>query len=90
MNATIASEAAVQAVLKLHVRQDKPVRSLDWACARHMRPGLPDFPAVMACPDCRTSEYYVCSHCQCPRDAWPCATYRAVSDALSGCAPGRT
>ena len=79
---------AVERVLELHARQDKPVRSwdLDLRCAAHdwTRNTIRSFDAVRDCPDCRYSEYYACSHCRCPDDAWPCPTVRAITAALTG------
>ncbi len=80
--------AAVERVLELHARQDKPVRSwdLDLRCAAHdwTRNTIRSFDAVRDCPDCRYSEYYACSHCRCPDDAWPCPTVLAITAALAG------
>ena len=79
---------AVERVLELHARQDKPVRSwdLDLRCAAHdwTRNTIRSFDAVRDCPDCRYSEYYACSHCRCPDDAWPCPTVLAITAALTG------
>ena len=79
---------AVETALKLHARQEKPVRSwdLELRCAAHMPgPALP-LSALSAiirdCPDCRYREYWVCSRCRCPDDEWPCAEYRAITAAL--------
>jgi hypothetical protein len=84
--------AVVEAALKLHARQDKPVRSWDQPCDAHLkaigtlrlgdRPGA--FGAIRDCPDCRYTEYYVCSHCTCPNDTWPCPTVEAIRTALLG------
>ena len=80
--------AAVGRVLELHRKQDKPVRSwdLDLRCAAHdwTRNTIRSFDAVRDCPDCRYTEYYACSHCRCPDDAWPCPTVRAITAALTG------
>ena len=80
--------AAVERVLELHARQDKPVRSwdLDLRCAAHdwTRNTIRSFDAVRDCPDCRYTEYYACSHCRCPDDAWPCPTVRAITAARAG------
>ena len=80
--------AAVERVLELHRKQDKPVRSwdLDLRCAAHdwTKRVIRSFDAVRDCPDCRYTEYYACSHCRCPDDAWPCPTVRAITAELAG------
>ncbi len=80
--------AAVEAVLAVHVRQEQPVRhyGLGDACPKHHLNafGRPNYATFRDCPDCRYTEYYVCSHCQCPHDNWPCPTYRAITTALTG------
>ena len=79
---------AVERVLELHRKQDKPVRSwdLDLRCAAHdwTKRVIRSFDAVRDCPDCRYTEYYACSHCRCPDDAWPCPTVRAITAELAG------
>jgi len=35
-----------------------------------------------------THEEYVCEHCACPNDRWPCPTWRAVMNVLTGGLPG--
>lgn len=75
--------AAVERVRALHTRQAKPVRSygMDGYCAAHEPTGRGYWapPADLRdCPDCRYTEYYVCSHCECPNDEWPCPTIRAL------------
>jgi len=79
--------AALDAALALHVRQEKPVRSWDHVCGAHRDArGFAD-PRQMQmrdCPDCVFSDLYVCRHCPCPNDMWPCPTYRAILAALTG------
>lgn len=79
--------AQVARVRTLHGRQDKPVQSRK-VCDRHG--GADGLKAlrldwkraeVESCPDCEVTEYYVCRHCQCPNDAWPCPTIRALEGA---------
>lgn len=79
---------AVEAVLDLHRPQESVVRNI---CAAHANPKLRKsatlavFRAeVDACPDCRKEDVQVCAHCDCPNDTWPCPTYRAITDALTG------
>ena len=79
--------AGLDAVLALHVRQDRPVISWGRVCPAHRDGrGLADPRQYEArdCPDCAFSEIYVCRHCSCPNDSWPCPTYRAVLAALAG------
>lgn len=73
---------AVNAVLNLHARQDRPVRvyTMDGKCPVHALPY--SLPASSGCTECQYEEMYVCSHCQCPNDAWPCPTYQAIVKAL--------
>lgn len=79
--------AAVDAVLALHSRQETPVRSWNHVCPAHRDArGFAD-PRQMAmadCPDCRFTEIWVCRHCSCPNDGWPCPTYAAIERELTG------
>ena len=88
--------AAVEAVLNLHCRSEKPTRTHN-VCGEHARRRpraafLPEWrKAVDACPDCTVTEKYVCDCCRhtCPDDdEWPCPTYRAISAALLGSQQG--
>ena len=86
--------AAVDKVLELHRRSERPSRT-SHVCTEHVRQSLNrgrDLPAwraaVAACPDCTVTETYVCAHeaCrhECPDDdAWPCPTVRAISAELT-------
>lgn len=74
-----ASEAIAR-VRALHVRSEKP-RVTHHLCSHHAALDYLDRVAVGACPDCATTEGYVCQHCrhECPDDdGWPCATIRAL------------
>jgi hypothetical protein len=88
--------AAVEAVLNLHRRSDKPSRTTR-VCAEHVqertRAHARDLPAwrrdVAACPDCTATEKWVCAEPSCRHecpddDGWPCPTVRAVMAALAG------
>jgi hypothetical protein len=79
---------AVEAVLKLHARQDKPAIT-HTLCPEHA--GWMDHAghlfrtAVELCPNCTVTEKHVCTHCRnwCPdNDEWPCPTVRAVTAEL--------
>ena len=76
--------AALKRVRELHERQEKPVKSWDQLCPEHAYdPATRSFGRyadVTACPDCRYTEHYVCSHCECPNDEWPCPTIRALDE----------
>lgn len=78
--------AVADTVLALHVRQDRPVISWDRLCLAHRDArGFADRQrGLRDCPDCKFSEIYVCRHCSCPNDFWPCPTYRALLAALTG------
>ena len=80
--------AALGAVLALHVRQGKPVRNYSKMCPEHAwNPAdrsIGRLEDIRDCPDCGYTEYYVCAHCECPDDKWPCPTYRAISAELLG------
>ena len=82
----LVAGAGLDAVLALHVRQDRPVISWDRLCLAHRDArGFADRQrGLRDCPDCKFSEIYVCRHCSCPNDFWPCPTYRAVLAALTG------
>lgn len=78
--------AAVEALLKLHQRQERPVLSWDRACPAHRdKHGFADPRQREArdCPHCRFSEFYVCSHCSCPNDRWPCPTAQAIAGVMT-------
>jgi hypothetical protein len=88
--------AAVEAVLNLHARAEKPSRTTR-VCAEHVqertRAHARDLPAwrrdVAACPDCTATEKWVCAEPSCRHecpddDGWPCPTVRAVTAALAG------
>jgi hypothetical protein len=79
--------AAIEAVLKLHVRQDKPIRTydLDLRCEAHdwTKHAVRAFDVVRECPDCTYRERYVCSNRDCREDEWPCPTYLAISAELT-------
>jgi hypothetical protein len=76
---------ALEAALALHTRQDKPVHCWDHVCDAHRDQfGFPVQPPPRDCPDCRFRDMYVCKHCQCPNDEWPCPTYLAITAALTG------
>lgn len=86
--------AAVDKVLALHVRPEKPVRcwDLDLACEKHqwlrgLEPHMLEETrkhalSVRNCPDCRYRERYFCTHCD--HEEWPCPTYSAVLAGLKG------
>jgi hypothetical protein len=79
--------AAVEAAMELHRVQERPVRSWDHVCPVHRDArgfADPRQRDMRDCPDCRFSEIYVCRHCGCPNDFWPCPTYRAILAALAG------
>jgi hypothetical protein len=80
--------AGLEAALKLHARQEKPVRSWDFdlRCAEHdwTKATVRSFEEVRRCPACSYRERWVCKHCRCPDDEWPCPTYRAITEALPG------
>lgn len=72
-------------VLDLHAMHPEPRRVYEQLCDRHSSPADPDFPAfeaIDACPECRCSVQWVCSHCECPNDTWPCPTIKAIAGAL--------
>ena len=88
--------AAVERVLELHRKQEKPVRTTR-VCPEHVqertRAHARDLPAwredIAACPDCTVTEKYVCAEpscrCECPDDdEWPCPTVEAITEALNG------
>jgi hypothetical protein len=76
---------AILAVLGLHTRQDKPAHCWDHVCGAHRdQRGRPSQPPPLDCPDCRFRDVYLCTHCSCPYDQWPCPTYLAVAGALLG------
>lgn len=78
--------AAVEAVLKLHARQETPMRSydLDLRCPVHreMIAPRPSFTEIRDCPDCTYRERHPCTHCR--EDDWPCPTVQAVTAPLTG------
>ena len=84
--------AAVEAVLAIHVRQEKPIRS--WSpCEYHAYDPATgnqvSLRQMRDCPDCAAlaTDVWLCASCRnlCPDDdKWPCATYLAVSRALLG------
>ena len=80
--------AVVEAVLAIHVRQEQPVTSHK-LCYRHGgSTGLQGLKfgwwraQIDACGDCVKDFFYVCKHCSCPNDKWPCPTYQAISAGL--------
>jgi hypothetical protein len=79
--------SALDEVLKLHARQDKPVRDYgaEGACPNHRVTALGrmNFKSLHDCPDCQYTEHYVCSHCSCPNDEWSCPTVRAITAELT-------
>jgi hypothetical protein len=79
--------SALDEVLKLHARQDKPVRDYgaEGACPNHRVTALGrmNFKSLHDCPDCQYTEHYVCSHCNCPNDEWHCPTVRAITAELT-------
>lgn len=81
-------QEAVRAVLKLHTRRERPVRCYDKPCAAHAwdpeTRSFGSFEDVRSCMDCGYTEYYVCSHCDCPNDKWPCPTVQDIRAALPG------
>ncbi len=81
--------AAVEAALKLHARQDKPVRSWDLGlrCEAHdwTKNTVRSFDAVRDCPDCSYRDRHPCVHCRC--EDWPCPTVLAITAALTGAEP---
>jgi DNA-binding Lrp family transcriptional regulator len=76
--------AAIARVRELHVRSEKP-RVTTTLCGLHGA-NWPQVASatrdeIRACPDCTTTEAYVCQHCrhECPDDdEWPCGTIRAL------------
>jgi hypothetical protein len=80
--------AAVAVPLRLHARQEKPVRSwdLDLRCEAHdWTKGTPrSIDVVIECPACTYRERWVCSNRDCRDEDWPCAEYRALIAALLG------
>lgn len=78
--------AALEAVLKLHRKQDKPVRSwdLELRCEAHdwTRLAVGSFDVVRDCPHCSYRDYYVCSYQDCRDEEWPCPTVRAIAAEL--------
>jgi hypothetical protein len=81
---------ALEAVLKRHRKQEKPVRTHN-ACPKHAgwmsSSGHLFRTAVELCPDCTLTEKYVCVTCrhECPDDdEWPCAEYQAITAKLTG------
>lgn len=77
--------AALEAVLKLHVRRDRPVRT-HHICMAHGPLG-DDEGYNKHCAACRITEKYVCEHCrrECPDDdAWPCPTVLAITREITG------
>jgi hypothetical protein len=88
--------AVVEAVLAIHVRQAQPVTSHE-LCERHgalsrLRGLKNDWKRAQidACGDCVKDFYYVCKHCSCPDDKWPCPTYQAISAGFCGEADGES
>lgn len=79
--------AAVEAVLELHVKMDKPARYYEHCPVHAFDPetrSFGSFETVRTCPDCTYREVWLCKHCECPNDEWPCPTYQAISAGLSG------
>ena len=77
--------AAVQAALRLHHRQDRPVRSwdLDLRCPIHAAGiAVPSFETIRDCPDCTYRDRYVCANRDCHDEDWPCAEYQAITREL--------
>lgn len=77
------------AVRALHQRAATPRRAydLDLRCDAHTGPPprgagatLEYLDAIENCPMCGFREQYVCVHCSCPNDVWPCPTIRALDD----------
>jgi hypothetical protein len=77
------AEAKLATVLKLHSRQETPVRSydLDLRCASHRTMPLATtaipFDEIRDCPDCTYRETHPCTHCR--EDDWPCPTVQAIN-----------
>jgi hypothetical protein len=80
--------AALRAVLELHVRSDKPVRTHNLCrdhSALHHHSGRFPREVIEICPECVATEKYVCAHChhECPDDdQWPCPTVQAITREL--------
>lgn len=81
--------SVLEKILDLHSRQEKPVRcyDLDLRCeahdpAVHVIMTHREWAAVRDCPDCAHREAWVCSHCNCPDDQYPCKTRRIIMEAL--------
>lgn len=73
------AEVALDRVRALHIKQDRPVKS--WTlCDKHRRPPLniPGRAEIEECAGCSYIDRWVCMHCNCPDDEWPCATVRAL------------
>lgn len=80
--------AALDTVLERHSRQAKPSHFWEHVCDAHRdQRGLPVQPPPRDCPDCRFRDVYLCRHCACPNDEWPCPTYRDIATALLGEVP---
>ena len=74
-------------LLELHVKMDKPARHYHHCPAHAYDPetrSFGSFETVRDCPDCTYTEVWLCKHCECPNDEWPCPTYQAISAALLG------
>lgn len=78
--------AALDAVLKLHARPEKPTRSyeLDLRCDAHRHARISHIRAgeVRDCPDCTYREVWYCMHCH--HEEWPCPTVQAITGKLAG------
>jgi hypothetical protein len=78
--------AALDAVLGLHSRREKPSHcyDLDLRCAAHdwTKNAIHRFEVVRDCPDCTYRDRWYCTHCD--HEEWPCPTYSAVAEALTG------
>lgn len=73
----------------LHVKSPRLVKSWDYTCERHSYGPTGNYKMVVledlrTCPDCRFSEYAVCSHCACPHERWPCPTITIINRDPSG------
>jgi hypothetical protein len=87
--------AVASGVLERHVRRDKPIVTTN-LCSQHGFILRGDIEAVRrtheieGCPDCTTTEKYVCTRCrhECPDDdEWPCAEVSAVVTTLLAAYP---
>jgi hypothetical protein len=78
---------AVEAVLALHVRQAAPVR-IHNLCPEHASlSALRDKRVrieVETCTACTITQQFVCQHCSCPNEEWPCLTFRVLSAEMLG------